>query len=71
MAFSMIVSLFTSRIILKAIGAVDFGIYNVVGGIVVMFSVISASLSAAIIRYITYELGEGNLDKLKRAFPLL
>jgi O-antigen/teichoic acid export membrane protein len=68
MAFTMIVSLFTSRIILKALGVVDFGIYNVVGGIVAMFSVISASLSASISRFITYELGKGNLNKLKRVF---
>ena len=44
MLFMMIVSLYTSRVILNALGVEDFGIYNVVGGVVAMFSVISGSL---------------------------
>ena len=44
MLFMMIVSLYTSRVILDALGVEDFGIYNVVGGVVAMFSVISGSL---------------------------
>ena len=43
MLFMMIVSLYTSRVILNALGVEDFGIYNVVGGVVAMFSVISGS----------------------------
>ena len=50
MLFMMIVSLYTSRVILDALGVEDFGIYNVVGGVVAMFSVISGSLSASISR---------------------
>ena len=46
MLFMMVVSLYTSRVILNALGVEDFGIYNVVGGVVVMFTVISGSLSA-------------------------
>jgi polysaccharide biosynthesis protein len=46
----------------------DFGIYNVVGGVVAMFSVISGSLSAAISRFITYELGKGDQSKLNKIF---
>ena len=61
MLFMMIVSLYTSRVILKALGVEDFGIYNVVGGVVAMFSVISGSLSTAISRFITFELGKGDL----------
>lgn len=57
MLFMMIVSLYTSRVILNALGVEDFGIYNVVGGVVAMFSVISGSLSTAISRFITFELG--------------
>ena len=53
MLFMMIVSLYTSRVILDALGVEDFGIYNVVGGVVAMFSVISGSLSASISRFIT------------------
>ena len=62
------VSLYTSRVILAALGVDDFGIYNVVGGIVGMFSVISGSISAAISRFITFELGKNNLSRLKVIF---
>ena len=68
MLFMMVVSLYTSRVILNALGVEDFGIYNVVGGVVAMFSVISGSLSAAISRFITYELGKGNQSKLNGIF---
>ena len=68
MLFMMVVSLYTSRVILNALGVEDFGIYNVVGGVVAMFTVISGSLSAAISRFITYELGKGNQSKLNRIF---
>lgn len=68
MLFMMVVSLYTSRVILNALGVEDFGIYNVVGGVVAMFTVISGSLSAAISRFITYELGSGNQSKLNKIF---
>lgn len=68
MLFLMMVSLYTSRVILNALGVENYGIYNVVGGIVAMFSVLSGSLSAAISRYITYELGTGNTERLKKIF---
>lgn len=68
MLFMMAVSLYTSRVILHTLGVEDFGIYNVVGGVVAMFSVISGSLSAAISRFITYELGKGDKEKLIRIF---
>ena len=60
MIFIMGVSLFTSRVVLQALGVEDFGIYNVVGGFVLMFAIMSNSLSAAISRFITYELGKEN-----------
>lgn len=68
MLFLMLISLYTSRVILNALGESDYGIYNVVGGVVLMFSVLSGSLSAAISRFITYELGVGSVEKLKRVF---
>ena len=68
MLFTMIVSLYTSRVVLKVLGVEDFGVYNVVGGVVAMFSVISGSLSTAISRYITYELGKHNIEQLKKVF---
>lgn len=68
MLFLMAVSLYTSRVVLNALGVEDFGIYNVVGGIVAMFAVLSGSLSAAISRFITYELGKGNQENLNKIF---
>ena len=66
--FTMFISLYTSRVILEALGVENYGIYQVVGGVVAMFSVISASLSTAISRFITFEIGSGNMEKLKRIF---
>lgn len=64
----LIISLYTSRVILNTLGVVDFGINNVVGGLVSMFSVISSSLCSSVSRYITYELGTGNYARLKTIF---
>lgn len=68
MFFTMAVSLYTSRIVLATLGIDDYGIYNVVGGVVAMFSVLSGSLSSAISRFITFELGHGDSKKLKIIF---
>ncbi len=68
MAFLMIVSLFTSRVILQALGVEDFGIFNVVGGIISMFTILSGSLTNAITRFITFELGKNNMERLKSVF---
>lgn len=65
MIFIMVISLFTSRINLQSLGVENFGIYNVVGGVVAMFSVFSGSLSVSISRFITYELGKGNQRKVE------
>lgn len=68
MIFMMAVSLYTSRVVLNTLGVEDFGIYNVIGGVVAMFSIISGGLSAAISRYITFELGQDNIERLKSVF---
>lgn len=68
MLFSMLVSLYTSRVVLNTLGVEDYGIYNVVGGFVAMFSMISNSLSSSVSRFITFELGRGNTEKLKEIF---
>ena len=65
---TMLISLYTSRVVLNTLGVSDYGIYNVVGGVVMMFSVISSSLSSSISRFITYELGHGNFVRLQRIF---
>lgn len=68
MIVMMAISFYTARIILNALGVTDYGIYNVVGGLVAMFSLISDSLVNSIGRSLTFELGAGNKDKLKRTF---
>lgn len=57
MAVLLLVGLYTSRVVLGALGESDYGVYNVVGGVVAMFSIISGALSSAISRFITFELG--------------
>lgn len=68
MFFSMIVGLFSSRVILNTLGVADYGIYNVVGNIVPIFGFLSNAMAGSISRFITYELGKGNIERLKRTF---
>lgn len=68
MMLIMGVTLYTSRIVLKTLGIEDFGIYNVVGGIVTMFTFLNGSLGAATSRYITFELGKKNYERLNQVF---
>lgn len=65
---SLVISLFTSRVTLELLGVDNFGINSAVAGVIAMFSVVSGSLSGAISRFITYELGRGDAAKLKRIF---
>ena len=68
MLFNMLVALYTSRVVLNTLGVEDYGIYNVVGGLVSMFSLISGSLSAAVSRFLTFELGRRDAERLKQVF---
>ena len=68
MLFMMGIALFTSRVVLESLGEDNYGIYNVVGGVVAMFSILSSPLSSAIQRFLTFELGTGNKDKLCKIF---
>ena len=68
MLFLMFIGLFTSRINLQSLGVDNFGIYNVVGGVVAMFSVLTGSLSVAISRDITFEIGRGDKERLSKVF---
>ena len=65
---TMIVGLYTSRVMLQALGVDNYGINNVVGGIVAMSSLITGTMSQAISRYITYALGKGDKEQLKTMF---
>lgn len=68
MIVNMIISLFTARVVLQTLGVVDYGIYGVIGGVLGMFSFFNSSMSGATSRFLTYELGKGDTDKLKRTF---
>lgn len=64
----MVVSLYTSRVILNTLGATDYGIYNVVGGIVTIVGFLNSALAASTSRFLTFALGEGNMSKQKETF---
>lgn len=68
MFISMSVSLFTSRVVLHTLGIENYGVYNVVAGIVPMFAFISGTMSSATSRFITFELGRGGFEKLNDTF---
>lgn len=68
MLLSVAIGLYTSRVVLQVLGVEDFGIYGVVGGIVAMMSFLNASMSGATSRFITFELGKGDTQRLKDTF---
>ena len=65
---TMGIGLYSSRIVLNALGVEDFGVYNVVGGVVAMFSLFTNSLSASTSRFLAFELGEQDENKLASVF---
>lgn len=64
----MLIGLYTSRVILQSLGVENYGINNVIAGFLSMFGIITSSMSSAISRFITVELGKGNLSRLKLVF---
>lgn len=68
MLFLMFVNLYASRVVLKGLGVDDYGIYMVVGGFVALFSLVSAALTGACSRFLNFEMGKGNLDRLRNVF---
>lgn len=68
MIITMLVTLFTSRIILETLGVEDFGIYCVVAGIVAIMGFLNSSMTTTTQRYITYELGKDNYKRLRLVF---
>lgn len=68
MLLTMGVALYSSRIVLEVLGASDYGLYNVVGGVVSMLAFINSSMSSGTSRFITYELGRGDKKKLGNVF---
>lgn len=70
MLLIMGVTLYTSRIVLNALGVEDFGIYNIVGGVVILFSFINNALSSATQRFLNFEIGRGDVLGTKRVFSI-
>ncbi len=68
MFFLMLVGLYTSRVVLNALGVEDYGIYNVVGGVVAMMSFVTNSIGTATQRFLNYEMGKGNTESLSKVF---
>lgn len=68
MFFTMAIALYASRVVLAILGAVDYGIYNVVGGFVTMFSMISGAMTTATQRFISFEIGKGEEGNVKTMF---
>ena len=68
MIFVMLVGLYTSRLVLNALGEVDFGLYTVVGGLIGIFSFIQGSMTASTQRYLSFEIGRNDNERSKMAF---
>lgn len=66
----MLVSLYTVRVVLNVLGAEDYGIYNVVAGVVTMFSFLSGAMASASQRYFSFDLGKGDTEHLKITFSV-
>lgn len=64
----LIIGLYTSRAIINTLGIEDYGIYNVVGGFVAMFTIVSATLTGTTQRYLTFELGKNDLNRSQEVF---
>lgn len=70
MLVMMFIGFFTARVMLNALGVEDYGINNVVGGLVSMFSLLSSSLAGATGRFLTFGLGQGDINRLKAIFAM-
>ncbi len=68
MLFMMFINLYTSRIVLKSLGVEDYGIYNVVGGVVTLLSFINGTLSSATQRFLTFSIGKNNIEEVNSVF---
>jgi O-antigen/teichoic acid export membrane protein len=66
----MFVNLYTSRIVLNTLGIEDFGIYNIVAGIVILFSFLNTAMTTATQRFLNYELGKNDIVKVKQIFSM-
>ena len=70
MGITMFISLYTTRLILQALGAEDFGIFSIVGGAIAMLGFLNAAMASATQRFMSYSEGEGDKEKQKRIFNI-
>ena len=70
MAFTTVVGIFATRVLLEALGVDDYGLASVVGGVVTMFAFLSGTMSSACSRFFNFELGQKNFTRLKQTFNL-
>ncbi len=70
MIVTLVITLFTSRIVLQALGFHDYGLYNVIGGVVTLFAFLRSSMSSSTQRFLAYEMGSGTADSLRRVFSV-
>ena len=68
MLFLMAINLYTSRIVLSILGITDYGIYNVVGGFVALFTMVSGTMATATQRFLSFEIGKGTPENITRLF---
>ena len=68
MLLSVVVSLYTSRVVLEVLGVEDYGLYGLVGGVVAMFSFLNSTMAGATSRFLTFEMGRANFERLKATF---
>lgn len=71
MLINLGISLYTSRVILDVLGVDDYGIYNVVGGFVSMLAIFTSTITSAAQRFITFELGAGDKERLRKTFSTI
>jgi len=70
MLITLVVSLYTSRVILNTLGVEDFGIYNVVGGFVTMFGFLNSAMATATQRFLAFEIGRNDRTELRNVFSM-
>jgi Na+-driven multidrug efflux pump len=70
MAITVFISLYATRLVLAALGVADFGLFNVVGGVIAMLGFLNSSMAAATQRFMSFAQGAGDLEKVKRIFNM-
>jgi O-antigen/teichoic acid export membrane protein len=70
MAITVFISLYSTRLILSALGVADFGLFNLVGGVIAMLGFLNSSMASATQRFILFAQGEGDVEKVKRIFNM-